>query len=129
MVRSRFLFSALVLLCFCANAGAQFEEFFSQRGRPGAARGGGGGGGGGGGAADTEYYDTLGLSPECTEADIKKAYRKRALREHPDKGGDPEKFKKQADCVMGKSDMAGVMECMMAAAKEEGEKKDEEKKE
>lgn len=42
---------------------------------------------------------------------------------------DPEKFKKQADCVMGKSDMAGVMECMMAAAKEEGEKKDEEKKE
>jgi DnaJ family protein A protein 2 len=25
--------------------------------------------------------------------EIKKAYRKKALKEHPDKGGDPEKFK------------------------------------
>jgi hypothetical protein len=40
----------------------------------------------------------------------------------------PEAFKKQADCVMGKSDMKGVMECMAEAAKEEA-KKDEEKKE
>ena len=26
-------------------------------------------------------------------AEIKKAYRKKAMKEHPDKGGDPEKFK------------------------------------
>ena len=78
-----------VLLCSCCSVvHAQFEEFFSQRGgRRGPAAG------AGGGAPDTEYYDALGLSPGCSEDEIKKAYRKRALREHPDKGGDPEKFK------------------------------------
>lgn len=40
------------------------------------------------------YYDILGLSENASENDIKKAYRKIAMKEHPDKGGDPEKFKK-----------------------------------
>ena len=53
-----------------------------------------GGGASGGGKADTEFYDTLDLSTDCSAAEIKKAYRKKALQEHPDKGGDPEKFKK-----------------------------------
>jgi len=39
-------------------------------------------------------YDVLGLSKEATTDDIKKAYRKLAREHHPDKGGDPEKFKK-----------------------------------
>ena len=39
------------------------------------------------------YYDALGLSPDCSSSEIKKAYRKAALQQHPDKGGDPEKFK------------------------------------
>ena len=43
------------------------------------------------GVRDTEYYDTLGLSADASGAEIKKAYRKAALQEHPDKGGDPEK--------------------------------------
>jgi len=42
---------------------------------------------------ETKYYDLLEVAPDATEADLKKAYRKKALRLHPDKGGDPELFK------------------------------------
>ena len=42
---------------------------------------------------DTKLYDTLGISPEADSAAVKKAYRDLARRNHPDKGGDPEKFK------------------------------------
>ncbi len=36
----------------------------------------------------------LGVEKGASDAAIKKAYRQLALKEHPDKGGNPEKFKK-----------------------------------
>ena len=34
------------------------------------------------------YYDILGINPDATTEEIKKAYKKLALQNHPDKGGD-----------------------------------------
>jgi DnaJ-class molecular chaperone len=39
------------------------------------------------------HYSTLGVAENATEDEIKKAYRKLASANHPDKGGDTEKFK------------------------------------
>merc|ERR1719321_1323305 len=56
--------------------------------------GGGGGRRGSGKEADTtKFYKELGIDKNASGADIKKAYRKLAVQHHPDKGGDPEKFK------------------------------------
>ena len=41
-----------------------------------------------------KLYDILEISKECNQNEIKKAYRKLAMKEHPDKGGSQEKFKK-----------------------------------
>ena len=38
------------------------------------------------------YYELLGIDQNANDAQIKKAYRKKCLKEHPDKGGDKEKF-------------------------------------
>jgi DnaJ-class molecular chaperone len=41
----------------------------------------------------SDYYDILGVNKTASEQEIKKAYRKLAVKHHPDKGGNAEKFK------------------------------------
>lgn len=40
-----------------------------------------------------DYYSTLGLKRGASDDEIKKAYRKLAMKHHPDRGGDQNKFK------------------------------------
>lgn len=44
-------------------------------------------------ATKRDYYDILGISKDASADEIKKAFRKAAIENHPDRGGDETKFK------------------------------------
>ncbi|XP_061404188.1 dnaJ homolog subfamily B member 1-like, partial [Lethenteron reissneri] len=54
-----------------------------------------------------DYYKTLGLARDASDEDVKKAYRKMALKFHPDKNKAPgaeERFKEVAEAYEVLSD-------------------------
>ncbi|PNW83292.1 hypothetical protein CHLRE_05g232000v5 [Chlamydomonas reinhardtii] len=72
----------------CAASRPLSRRHLQQHQRPGA-RGVacdayGRGGRGSGGSSDPNYYELLGLEPDCDEEDIKTAFRRRAKELHPD---------------------------------------------
>ena len=50
------------------------------------------------------FYDVLDINKDATIDVIKKQYKKLALKHHPDRGGDPEMFKKISEAYQTLSD-------------------------
>jgi len=73
-----------------------FNFFGGEGGGFPGGQGGGHGHGRGGPREDVDtekFYKNLGCDKSASQQDIKKAYRKSAMKHHPDKGGDEAKFK------------------------------------
>ncbi len=51
-----------------------------------------------------DYYETLGVTRSASQDEIKKAYRSLAMKHHPDRGGDANKFKQIEEAYRTLSD-------------------------
>ncbi|GLT39599.1 hypothetical protein SLA2020_137810 [Shorea laevis] len=71
---------------------------------------------------NTKYYEILGVSKGASQDELKKAYRKAAMKNHPDKGGDPEKFKELGEAyeVLSDSDKREIYDQYGVDALKEG---------
>ena len=76
---------------FFGGGGFPFDDMEDGDGFPGGFPGGRRGGGPPKEVDNKKLYEILGVDKDATMDQIKKAYRKLAIKEHPDKGGDPEK--------------------------------------
>ena len=72
------------------GGGIPFEQFAGGMPGGGMPRG---RGGNGAPVDTTKLYETLGLEKSADEKEIRKRYKKLAIKHHPDKGGDEAKFK------------------------------------
>jgi len=68
-----------------------FEDDFPQRGGRGKKN-----------VDNSKYYELLGVDKTASDSEIKKAFRKLAMKHHPDKGGDKDYFQQlsQANDVL-----------------------------
>lgn len=69
-----------------------------------------------------DYYDILGVPKGASDDEIKKAFRKLAHQHHPDKGGDPERFKSinEAYQILGDAKKRATYDQFGSAAFEQG---------
>ena len=52
----------------------------------------------------TDYYNILEIKPPSNAQEIKKSYYRLAMKHHPDKGGDQQKFKEISEAYQVLSD-------------------------
>jgi len=66
------------------------------------------------------HYNTLGVSKNASTEEIDKAFRKLALKHHPNRGGDAEEFKKLSDAhdTLEDSELRSAYNATLAEAAE-----------
>ena len=69
-----------------------------------------------------DYYKTLGVNRNASQSDIKSAFKKQAMKHHPDKGGDPKQFQQlnEAYEVLGNAQKKSQYDMICSANPQHG---------